>query len=112
MLYNLRGAREPAEKKGEIVLVEGFFDVFRLHEAGYSNVVALMGTSMSMEQEALLRASCSRVTLFLDGDRAGQDCAEECLWRLVHDIHVRMIELEEGQEPDKLSQERIKQLLG
>jgi DNA primase len=112
VLYNLHQAKEEVIRTGHIILVEGFFDVFRLYEAGYLNAVALMGTSMSPEQEALVLSSASRATIFFDGDDAGRDCAEECLWRLVPGIFVRIVELNEGEEPDNLSQERLKMLLG
>jgi len=111
-LYNIHRAHEAIGDIGEVILVEGFFDVFRLHQAGYPNTVALMGCAMSLEQEGLLRTSCSKVTLLFDGDEAGRNCAEECLWRLVHDLHVRLVELEDGEQPDNLPTERINQLLG
>ncbi len=112
LLYNLHRARDEAAESGELVLVEGFFDVFQLHQAGYPNTVALMGCAMSLEQEALIRADSSKVTLFFDGDDSGRNCTEECLWRLVHDLHVRIIELEDGEQPDNLTSDRIRQLLG
>jgi len=112
VLYNLHRAKEGLGQSGHLIIVEGFFDVFRLHQAGYENAVALMGSAMSIEQEALVRDSCSKVTLFLDGDDAGRACVEECLWRLVHDLHCRLIDLEDGEEPDSLTPERIKELLG
>lgn len=112
VLYNFHQAKEGVVRTGHIILVEGFFDIFRLYEAGYLNAVALMGTSMSPEQEALVLSSASRVTLFFDGDDAGRDCAEECLWRLVPGIFVRIVELDEGEEPDNLSRDRLKTLLG
>ena len=63
-----------------LILVEGFFDVAKLVQAGCRNVGALMGTSISAEQiERLLwirnRVQFPRIMLFLDRDRAGQKAA-------------------------------------
>lgn len=112
VLYNLHRAKEAITERHGLVLVEGFFDVFRLHQTGHENVVALMGSSMSVEQEALIRGLGVKVTLLFDGDDAGRNCAEESLWRLVGDRHVRLIDLADGEEPDNLTTERIHQLLG
>lgn len=51
-LFNLNRAKEFAEKG--LILVEGFFDVFELWQERRKNVVALMGTTLSSEQEGLL----------------------------------------------------------
>jgi len=65
-----------------LVLVEGFFDVAKLVEAGCRNVGALMGTHISAEQIERLtwilsRTRFSRVVLFLDRDQAGRDGAQQ-----------------------------------
>lgn len=112
LLYNLHRAKDKAKQLQELIIVEGFFDVFHLYQAGYENVVALMGSAMSLEQEGLIRAYCSKVTFFFDGDEAGQNCTEECLWRLIYDRHVRIISMEDGEQPDNLSPTRIRELLG
>jgi len=53
VVYNLHRAKDHAKDQG-LIVVEGFFDCMRLHQAGIPNVVALMGSSLSVEQEALL----------------------------------------------------------
>jgi DNA primase len=54
----------------------------KVHQAGYPFVVALMGCSMSGEQECLLVAHASMVLLMLDGDEAGQKATDEIALRL------------------------------
>ena len=98
-----------------LILVEGFFDVFALWEAGICNAAALMGSSMSEEQEALILERVGkqgRVTLMFDGDEAGQTCTKEVTTRLIQKIHLRMIMLKEGQQPDNLTTMEIQDLLG
>ena len=56
VVYNLHRAKDHAKEQG-LIVVEGFFDCMRLHQAGIPNVVALMGSSLSEEQEALLVAA-------------------------------------------------------
>ena len=68
-LYNLHRAIATGERG---YVVEGFFDCMKVHQAGFPFVVALMGCSMSEEQERLLVAHAEMVLLMLDGDEAGR----------------------------------------
>lgn len=96
-----------------LVLVEGFFDVAKLVEAGCRNVGALMGTHISLEQIERLTWICSkigppRIVLFLDRDQAGRDAArkaEEQLRR--HDFEVSVFDWDRnmswnGQVPESI----------
>jgi DNA primase len=69
-LFNLH--RVGSNPSQELIVVEGFFDCVRVQQAGFSNVVALMGCTMSPEQTKLLCEASSRAVLFLDGDPAGR----------------------------------------
>ena len=57
--------------KKRVVLVEGNFDVVSLHQAGFTEVVAPLGTALTAEQVGLLRRLADKVVLLYDGDRAG-----------------------------------------
>lgn len=85
VLFNFHRVIE-AVKDGEVlILVEGFFDVFRLYELGFHNVVALMGACLTKEQEDLLRSvlsPMSRVVLLFDNDSAGISCRQDTAARL------------------------------
>jgi DNA primase len=84
LLFGLQQAREGMQKNGRAVLVEGNFDVITLHQAGFSEVVAPLGTALTLEQVQTLKRLADRVVLLYDGDRAGykatmhalQTCAE------------------------------------
>jgi DNA primase len=85
-----------------LVIVEGFWSVFRLDALGIA-AVALMGCKLSREQECLIRRSqADHVTLLLDGDRAGREGSREILPRLARHAHVRVPDLPEGAEPDTM----------
>lgn len=56
----------------QVIVVEGFFDCMRLHQAGFTSVVALMGARLSTAQKALLADRFGQVVLLLDGDATGQ----------------------------------------
>lgn len=71
-LYGLHAAREAIRRRGRAVVVEGYFDVLALHEAGFGEVVGTAGTTLSAEQLGLLEASgCRELVLLFDADEAG-----------------------------------------
>ena len=93
-----------------MIVVEGFFDCMKVHQAGFPTVVGLMGSSMSEAQQKLL-ADCPRVVLFLDGDPAGREGALAIAPRLMSRSFVKVINLADGKQPDQLSSDEIKTLL-
>jgi len=71
-LLGLWEAREEIRRTGRAILVEGFFDTVILHQAGFTDAVALGGTSVAREQVELLEESgCREAVLLFDGDEAG-----------------------------------------
>ena len=71
VLFNFHRALEEAQERKELIIVEGFFDLFHIWQAGFKNVVALMGSELYPAQTHLLQAALGtsgRVTLLLDGD--------------------------------------------
>ena len=114
VVFNLNRVKEMAEEKG-LVVVERFFALFALWQAGFKNVAALMGSSMSPEQEDLIVEAVGkngRVILIFDGDKAGQECTDQAMTRLGSRVFVKAIKLDEGLQPDKLTKEEINNLLG
>jgi hypothetical protein len=93
-----------------VIVVEGFFDAVKVEEAGYP-VVALMGSSLSQEQEDTL-IEFSKVILMLDGDEAGREATQTIASRLMRRTFVKVISLPEGKQPDNLSSEELNILLG
>jgi DNA primase len=72
VLYGLDLARESIRRTRRAVLVEGYFDVIGLHQAGVTSAVAVCGTALTPEHvELLARCDCREVTVLFDGDVAG-----------------------------------------
>lgn len=71
LLYGLPLAYEGIAKNNHIILVEGYLDVISLHQAGITNAVGSMGTSITENQIKAICNITSNVLLFLDSDKAG-----------------------------------------
>lgn len=71
LLYGLPLAYEGIAKNNHIILVEGYLDVISLHQAGITNAVGSMGTSITENQIKAICNVTSNVLLFLDSDKAG-----------------------------------------
>jgi DNA primase len=94
VLFNLHRAREYAAEG--LIVVEGFFTVFEFWQRNSKNVVALMGSSMSTEQERLIVETVGpkgRVLLALDNDEAGRKGSADALSRLSSQVFVREMAL-------------------
>src|SRR2546430_2119660 len=94
VLFNLHRAREHAREG--LIVVEGFFTVCEFWQRGRKNVVALMGSSMSAEQERLIVETVGpkgRVLLALDNDEAGRKGSEDARNRLSSQVFVREMAL-------------------
>ena len=106
-LFNLHRAASAADD-AEAVVVEGFFDCMKVHQAGYPCVVALMGSALSVRQEKLLEDYFERVILMLDGDKAGMSAAATIAARLTGKISVKVVHVPTGRQPDQMSTEEIR----
>ncbi len=109
VVWNLHRAREHVERG--LVVVEGFFGAMKVHQAGFQNVIALMGSSVSDQQEQLLLAHTDRLALMFDGDDAGNACVREFYGRLRRRLFLKEIHLNNGEQPDNLEDARIRSLL-
>ena len=93
------------------MLVEGYWSVFRLHTLAIP-AIALMGRTLSVEQEMLLLDSGVRMlTLLLDGDRPGREATDQLLPRLAARFFVRVVSLPDGAEPDTVPEQFLLEAL-
>jgi DNA primase catalytic core len=100
-LFGINIARQSIRNQNRAYLVEGNFDVRRLHLIGVSNTVAPCGTALTEEQIALLRTLTKNVTLIYDGDAAGTNAINKNGEMLVKaQFNVNVLRLPEGQDPD------------
>jgi DNA primase len=108
-LFNLYRAATTSSKA--VVLVEGYFDCMRVHQAGYPWVVALMGSSLSAAQDRALLHHFERVILMLDGDAAGRGASQAITARLSGRCSVVVARVPDGAQPDQMSFPAIRALL-
>jgi DNA primase len=71
LLFGLAQAREAMQANKRAIIVEGNFDVITLHQAGFTEAVAPLGTALTPEQIGALKRLTERIVLLYDGDRAG-----------------------------------------
>ena len=116
MLYALDRAKGAIGAEGVAVVVEGYMDVIAAHEHGYRNVVASMGTALTEQQVALLRARAQRIVLALDADAAGQEAMLRSLrtsWSLVGSaVAAGRRRVDVLSRPDDLSTLRVALIAG
>ena len=109
VVFNLHRAVESAARQGGVaIVVEGFFDCLKVHQAGYGNVVALMGASISDRQSELLDTYFRELVVMLDGDDAGRRASRvlAARWPAAH-----MAWVPAGWQPDQLSSEEIERIV-
>ena len=99
-----------------LVIVEGFFDCMKIHQHGHRKVVALMGSTLSAAQEALISQNVlphSRILIILDEDEAGRAGREDAARRLSRCAFVRVHTFYgEGTQPEDLAKDELDEALG
>jgi DNA primase len=122
ILYGVDLAREAIKRANAVVLVEGYIDVIAAHQAGFSNVVAPMGTALTAEQVGIIKRLAKTVYLALDADAAGMQATLKGLqtlrdnldasevpvptaqgyirWERELDGVIKIITLPQGRDPD------------
>lgn len=109
VLFNLH--RAASTGAGSVVIVEGFFDCMKVHQAGIQAVVSLMGAVLYDPQCHALVARFPRMILMLDGDITGRRATKMIAAKLRPSCLVHVIELPDGVQPDQLSTREIRQIL-
>ena len=103
VLYGLGRARHPIRREKLAIVVEGYMDVVSLAAAGFENVVAPLGTSLTSAQAELLARYTKRVLLLFDSDDAGLRAtfrSGDVL--LAQGLHPAVVTLPVGEDPDTL----------
>jgi DNA primase len=103
-IFGIDHARRPAAAKKRVIAVEGYADVLALHDAGFEEAVAVMGTALTERQASELGHLASRVYLALDADRSGRRAALRAAEVIGarRDTETLMVRLEQGKDPDEL----------
>ena len=110
-LYALNLARKAAQPDRTLIVVEGYLDCIALHQAGFENTVAALGTSFTSEQAVELRKYADYVFLCFDGDAAGNAAATKAIDVASKEIEhagssVRIVLLPPGDDPDTFVRNR------
>ena len=105
-LYGIYFAKNAIAKNDECILVEGYFDVLRMHQIGIENVVASSGTSLTMEQIRLVKRYTKNITMLYDGDAAGLHAALRGTDMILSEgMNVRVVVLPPEHDPDTFGKE-------
>jgi DNA primase len=105
-LYGLYEARQATRSLTRLLVVEGYMDVVRLHQAGITCAVATLGTATTPEHLQRIFRLVGEVVFCFDGDRAGRAAAWRALENAVSEVkqgrQLRFLFLPEGHDPDTL----------
>ena len=102
-LYNVNLVKKLKRAGGisSVIMVEGYMDAISMYQAGFQNVVASMGTSLTKEQARLCKRYSDNVFISYDGDFAGQKANLRGLDILKEEgLRVRVVPMPEGLDPD------------
>ncbi len=99
-LYAMQLAKKSHRK--EALMVEGYMDVLSLHQAGFDNAVASLGTALTQEQALLIKRYYNDVVLIYDSDRAGTQAARRGIPILEQaGLKVRVLRVPGAKDPDE-----------
>ncbi len=102
-LYNLNNLKKLKNETGlnGVIIVEGYMDTISLVGAGFHNVVASMGTSLTKDQARIIKRYTDKVFISYDGDFAGQKASIRGLEILKEEgLEVKVVSLPDGLDPD------------
>ena len=103
ILFGLYQAKSAIRIKGYVIVVEGYFDVIKMHQAGFQNTVAPMGTALTENQALILRRYTKDILLLYDGDEAGRKAVERSIPIVLKaGLNVKISLLPEGEDPDSI----------
>lgn len=108
VLYGLDTAKEAIRKYGFVLLVEGQVDLLMAHQSGFTNAVALSGTSFSEAHAALIKRHADNLLIAFDGDSAGIAAAgRAAALALDAGINTKIAALPEGVDPADVMQKNV-----
>ena len=107
VLYGLHQGRVEIRREDASVLCEGNFDLVALHQAGFQNAVAPMGTAFTEAHAKLLKRFAPKVMLLFDGDKAGRKAVREA-YTVVSKagLEAHVVSLPQGADPDSFLREQ------
>jgi len=112
LLYGYNLAKEMIYKQKTVIVTEGYLDVIMLHQAGFSNAIATLGTALTVEHLPLLKRGEPKVIVAYDGDKAGLNAAYKASLLLSHSqFQGGVVIFSDGQDPaDMVNANKIDEL--
>jgi len=102
LVYGLNWARDAIKAAGSAIVVEGYADCVKLHQAGFGNTLATLGTSLTETQVSVMKRFSPRIVLLYDGDDAGVRAAKRAVSLfLAQDVELRVLVLPDELDPDE-----------
>ena len=87
----------------QIIVAEGYMDVIALHQAGFTNSIACLGTALTQEQARLVARYADEVVLSYDSDEAGQKATKRAIEIFSKTgVKIRVLKLTGGKDPDEI----------
>jgi DNA primase len=100
-LFGLPLAKEAIRKKNRVFIVEGYLDVIAMHQFGFEESVAPLGTALTVKQISTLKRYIDEIIVLFDGDEAGWKATERSLdLFLEQEISPKVLVLPPGEDPD------------
>lgn len=100
-LYGLNFSRDAIRQNDYAVIVEGYLDFITPYQAGLENIVASLGTALTVEQAALLKRYTHNIVMIYDADNAGQMATLRSLDIFIDEgMNVKVVSLPAGFDPD------------
>ena len=93
-----------AKKSGKdtFILAEGYMDVISLHQAGFNNAIATLGTALTSQQAKLIADYAKNVVISYDSDEAGQKATKRAMDIFSkEDVSVQVLQMEGAKDPDE-----------
>ncbi len=100
-VFGLNFAKNSGERR--LILTEGYMDTIALHQAGFTNSIACLGTALPDEQVNLVSRYADEVLLSYDSDEAGQKAVQRAITAFSRvGVKVRVLQLSGGKDPDEI----------
>ncbi len=107
ILYGLHEGRVEIRREDQVVLCEGNFDLVALHQAGFQNALAPMGTAFTDAHAKLIKRFAQKVTFLFDGDKAGRKAVREAYTVVAKvGLSAHVVSLPQGSDPDSFLREQ------
>lgn len=99
-LFSLNNAKNSGTRR--LILCEGYMDVIAVNQAGFTDAVATLGTSLTSEQAVLMKRYCDEVVICYDSDEAGLKATQRAIGILRNaGLVVRVLSIPDSKDPDE-----------